>query len=166
MTLFAGETVTADSKAFAALMRHLKEVDERHTVIMVQVENETGLLGDSRDGSPTATKAFQQDVPQELAKFLKSDWERLHPNFQKIRSTFKQQQAKSSGSWEQTFGTGPRTDELFMAYYYAKYVDKVAAAGRAEYALPLYANIWQNYADEDADNDFPIVAGGGGIRIW
>src|SRR5690349_3168808 len=37
----------ADARAFAALMRHIAEVDGRTgTVIMVQVENEVGVLGD------------------------------------------------------------------------------------------------------------------------
>src|SRR5215207_7340449 len=42
----------ADARAFAALMQHLTEVDSsEHTVIMVQVENEVGVLGDTRDYS-------------------------------------------------------------------------------------------------------------------
>jgi hypothetical protein len=72
-------------------MRYLRKVDEHHTIIMVQVENETGLLGDSRNSSASAGEAFQQDVPPELLKFLTSDWERLHPELQKTISTFKQQ---------------------------------------------------------------------------
>lgn len=44
VSVFHAETRNADAKAFAALMRHLKEVDgDEHTVIMVQVENEVGV---------------------------------------------------------------------------------------------------------------------------
>lgn len=51
-------------KAFRRFMHHLKEVDEGHrTVIMVQVENETGLLGDSRDRNEAANAAFEAPVP-------------------------------------------------------------------------------------------------------
>jgi beta-galactosidase GanA len=54
----------ADSRAFGALMQHLKELDsDRHTVVLVQVENEAGTLGSDRDYSPMANKAFGQAVP-------------------------------------------------------------------------------------------------------
>src|SRR4051794_38731507 len=39
LTPLAASTLHADSRAFAALMRHLREIDPQHTVIMVQVEN-------------------------------------------------------------------------------------------------------------------------------
>ena len=36
----------ADARAFTALMRHILQVDGNdHTVIMIQVENEVGVLG-------------------------------------------------------------------------------------------------------------------------
>ena len=46
------EAVARDAAAFSALLAHLREVDEERTVVMVQVENEMGLLGDVRDFSP------------------------------------------------------------------------------------------------------------------
>ena len=56
VSIFHTEARDADTLAFSALMRHVKYFDEAHsTVIMVQVENEIGLLGDSRDGSSAAT---------------------------------------------------------------------------------------------------------------
>ncbi len=49
------ETQRCDSRAFAALMRHLKERDgEQQTVLMIQVENEIGFLG--RGGRDRRTK--------------------------------------------------------------------------------------------------------------
>ena len=62
----------ADSRAFAALMRHIKQVDTRHTVIMMQVENEVGVLGDSRDRCEAANKAFAGSVPKELLDYIAS----------------------------------------------------------------------------------------------
>jgi len=54
----------ADSQAFAALMKHIREIDgEAHTVIMIQVENEVGVLGPSRDHSRIANSAFAAPVP-------------------------------------------------------------------------------------------------------
>jgi len=51
-----------------------------------------------------------------------------------------------------------------MAYHYAQYLEQVASEGAAQYDIPLYTNVWQNYFDEDADNSpssGPTVAGGG-----
>jgi hypothetical protein len=143
-------------------MRHVKEVDEAHfTVIMVQVENEIGLLGDSRDGSSTANKRFSEPAPNDLVEFLSTKWDTLHSDLKANLQTFKSL-GRSSGSWEELFGKSSQTDELFMAYHYAHYVNHVAAAGRKEYDLPLYTNVWQNYVGADGENSFPIIAGGGG----
>lgn len=42
--------------------------------------------------------------------------------------------------WEAMFGNSTYTDELFMAYSFARYLNTVAEAGKKEYSLPLYAN--------------------------
>ncbi|RAO69652.1 uncharacterized protein BHQ10_005664 [Talaromyces amestolkiae] len=165
LSIFHDEAPKADAKAFAALMKHLREVDGEHsTVIMVQVENETGLLGDSRDGSKAASKRFAEPVPQDLISFLASDWENLHADFKTNLESFKTAQDSSAkeGSWEEVFGKDARTDELFMAYHYARYLDRVAEAGKKEYPIPLYTNVWQNYVGDDRDESFPVVVGGGG----
>lgn len=131
----------ADSKAFAALMRHLRAVDEgEHTVIMVQVENEVGLLGDSRDRSAAAEAAFAGSVPDELLALLHQPSDSL-PH---LHERWEQAGSRTAGSWEEVFGAGLATDEIFMAWHYARYIDQVAAAGKAEYALPLFANAWLN----------------------
>ncbi|KAL4927042.1 putative beta-galactosidase [Aspergillus undulatus] len=161
LSIFHDEAPKSDARAFTQLMRHLKEFDEKHsTVIMVQVENETGLLGDSRDASETAEKRFSETVPQDLIAFLANDWNHLHVDLRSNLAHFKAQ-SQPKGSWVEVFGKGPRTDELFMAYHYAHYLNQVASAGKAEYPIPLYTNVWQNYVGEDGDNDFPIIAGGG-----
>jgi len=163
LSIFHTEAQKADSKAFSALMAHLKRVDKEHTVIMVQVENEIGLLGDSRDGSKAAERRFNEPVPESLTKFLDEEWSSLHAN---LKSKFPNLQASlknSNGrSWAEVFGATKEADEIFMAYHYAIFVEQVASAGRKEHALPLYTNVWQNYVDDDADNDFPVIAGGGG----
>jgi hypothetical protein len=162
LSIFHGEGCKADTKAFSRLLAHLKEVDGAHsTVVMVQVENETGLLGDSRDGSVAAEKRFLEPVPEDLVQFLAQDWEALHVDLKGNLDHFKTQ-ASPRGTWEQVFGKSPHTDELFMAYHYAKYLNQVAAAGKKEYPIPFYTNVWQNYVGEDGDNDFPVVVGGGG----
>jgi hypothetical protein len=43
---------------------------------------------------------------------------------------------KTSGTWEEVFGKGMKTDEIFMGWNYARYVDKVAEAGKARIQHP------------------------------
>ena len=47
---------------------------------MMQVENEVGLLGDSRDRSEAANKAFAGPVPKELLDYIASHKDTLHPH--------------------------------------------------------------------------------------
>lgn len=50
VTPFCKEAMDADAKAFSLLMKQLKEVDSSdRTVLMMQVENEVGVLGSPRD---------------------------------------------------------------------------------------------------------------------
>lgn len=164
LSLFHKQNNQADIAAFTRLMSHVKEVDEGHsTILMVQVENEVGLLFDSRDGSPAANEQFAKPVPAELLQFLAEDYNNLNAELRANLKTFIALDKPQNGTWEEVFGKGPKTDELFMAYHYALYLNRVAAAGKEAYALPLYTNVWQNYVGENSDNDFPIVAGGGGM---
>ena len=97
-------------------MQHVKDVDQKHsTVIMVQVENEVGLLGDSRDGSKAANTAFSQDVPEDLTSKLEQNWDHLHPNLKRHLQGSKLRSHHRSGNWEKTFGRSAHTDEIFMA---------------------------------------------------
>lgn len=166
LSVFNSDGAYADARAFGKLMAHLKEFDGAYaTVLMVQVENEVGLLGDSRDGCAAANLSFIQAVPKDLIHFLEDEWDTLHPDLKDVLSPGRngEKPSYSEGNWEEVFGRGPRTDELFMAYYYAKYVNKVAEAGKAIYPIPLYTNTWLNYAGDNPDNTFPVVAGGGGM---
>ena len=112
----AKSTLDADRTAFVALMKHLKAVDPQHTVIMVQVENEVGSRGSVRDYSAAATRLFDGPVPTSLVRAL-----RLRP-----------------GTWTQLFGSD--AGDLFHAWNIARFVEKVAAAGKAVYPLPMYVN--------------------------
>src|SRR4051794_16989184 len=88
----------ADARAFAALMQHLAEVDASHnTVIMVQVENEVGVLGDTRDYCDAANRAYAEPVPLELTAYLQEHQADLVPE---IRRRWEAAGAKASGSWE------------------------------------------------------------------
>lgn len=112
---FCEEAVELDAKAFAALMRHICKIDEERTVIMVQVENETGIWGHPRDYSKQAEQIFAEEIPGEMKDLY-----------------------KTSGTWEDAFGMD--ACEYFMAWGLAKAVGKIAAAGRKEYDLPMFMN--------------------------
>ena len=59
---FSDNVLQADLKAFSALMRHIKERDpQREVVIMMQIENEIGMLESARDHSPLAEKAYNKE---------------------------------------------------------------------------------------------------------
>jgi hypothetical protein len=142
----------ADKSAFTALMKHIREVDStQHTVIMMQVENESGSIGAVRDFSAAAQKEFDRAVPAELS-------DALHV---------------SKGTWSKVFGAD--ADERFAAYSTAHYINEVAKAGKAEYALPMYCNVWITYpvhALENRDRPSPgqeYPSGGpqqGNIDLW
>lgn len=167
LSIFYPNAVKADATAFSKLMSHLKEVDEAHsTVVMVQVENETGLLGDYRDGSEAAEKAFNSPVPEDLVSFLSSDYDNLHVDMKALNlGDFKGNEAPKSGTWTEVFGGNiPRVSELFQAYHYAKYLDEVAAAGKKSYDIPLYTNVWMNYVGFDSTAHLVATpVGGGGL---
>ncbi|WBO22836.1 DUF5597 domain-containing protein [Sphingomonas abietis] len=123
MSPFGMATMARDRAAFGALMAHLKSVDgDRHTVILVQVENEPGLIGTARDHSPAADAAFAAPVPADVLKASGHD---------------------APGSWDKVFGaTAP---EAFSAWAVSRYINTVAEAGKATYGLPLYVNAWMRY---------------------
>lgn len=115
---FCDKAVEKDAAAFAEILKHIRAVDEKEsTVIAIQVENEIGLLGTERDYCERAQEAFLQEVPKDLPKA-----------------------GCNHRSWEQTFGED--AGEIFMAYYFAKAVERIASAGRAQYPLPCYTNVW------------------------
>lgn len=155
-SLFDNNTLHADCRAFRALMNHVREFDAGHnTIIMVQVENECGLRGDSRDRSDIANKAFTAAVPAELVERLDAEWESLKPSLRDaLRHRRDGGRLVKGKPWEETFGSSQQVDELFMAYHYAKYLDAVARVGKEQHPLPMYANAWQSSSEAGA-------AGGG-----
>ena len=136
LSSLGGETMKADAKAFAALMGFLKDYDgERQTVVAVQVENETGLLGAAREVSDEADRLFGMPVPADFAAYMKAHSGTMVPD---VRAAV--ENGAEAGSWSEVFG--PVADELFSAYHTARYVNAVAAAGKAVYPLPMTANCW------------------------
>lgn len=146
LSTLSTESRDADARAYAALMRHIREVDgDDHTVIMMQVENEVGVLRDSRDRCDAANEAFEANVPDSLMKHLQKNKNNMTAE---LRAMWGAQGFPTSGSWEEVFGASPETDEAFMAWNYATYIDHVTVAGKAEYDLPMFVNAWLSTSDK------------------
>ncbi len=182
LSTFGDATRDADARAFRALMRHIREVDgKQHTVLMMQVENEVGVLRDSRDRSAAANKAFAGPVPKELMDYLVKNKANLIPEF---RDVWAANGNKTSGTWEQVFGPGlpeniempiqtttpPMSreehatawqklhwpvDEVFMAWHYARYINKIIEEGKAEYPIPMFVNAWLQQANMAWPGTYP-----------
>ena len=132
LSTLSAEARQCDSRAFAALMHHVRHEDsEQQTVLMVQVENEVGYLGPGRDRSPAANLLFRGAVPDALIGSLAAKRLQMSPE---LATHFNE----NGKSWRAVFGEG--ADEVFMAWTYATYIEAVTQAGKAEYALPMYVN--------------------------
>ena len=122
MSPLGKNTLEADKTAFTSLMRHLKQIDgDQHTVLFMQVENESGNIGSVRDFSAEANRTFAGQVPADL-----------------LAAAHKQ-----PGTWSAVFNA--EADELFQMYFQAKYINTIVAAGKAEFAIPCYINVWIDY---------------------
>lgn len=161
LSVFGPQTRQADARAFATLFHHLREADPQHTVVMTQLENEVGVLGDSRDRSPAANAAFGEPVPAALIARLKAGTGGgpagvpLPPLSPELVRLWLAGGAKTAGSWTEVFGPSSATDELFQAWHYARYMDAVAAAGKAELPIPLFTNTWIVQPEDRGPGDFP-----------
>lgn len=135
LSCHCAETLKADSTAFAALMKHIKEVDGTEgTVLYVQVENEAGLMGAAREHSDLADDLFAGQAPEDFVRYMREQATLVGD----IKTAV--ENGNSSGSWEDVFG--PAAEEIFHTYHVAKYIDAVAAAGKVEYDLPMAVNAW------------------------
>jgi hypothetical protein len=177
LSTFSTANRDADARAFAAFMRHLREADSRdHTVIAIQVENEAGLLGSSRDFCPAANRELAAPVPASLMAYMQQNRDHLLPEFHALWNAAG---TKTAGTWEEVFGKNvprpdppvpnsptrsPRpadfvltahTDEIFMAWHYSNYIGYVAAQGKKEYPLPMYVNTWIVQPNDRGPGDYP-----------
>ncbi|MCJ2184318.1 DUF5597 domain-containing protein [Novosphingobium sp. 1949] len=142
LSTFGQATATADQRAFAALMDHLKAIDgQANTVVMVQVENEIGMLPVARDYNAPANAAYARPVPKALIDYLVAHKDTLVPGMKRL---WVDNGARTSGSWDAVFGGGDGAAEVFAAWHYARFADGLAAAGKARYPIPMYVNVALN----------------------
>jgi beta-galactosidase GanA len=153
LTPFSQNNLQADLNAYTALVRHIKKVDgKKHTVIMLQTENEIGMLPTARDHSALANKQFQQDVPSDLLNYLTLHKQNLVPEFYLV---WQQNGFKTSGTWQDVFGIGTHTDEIFMAWYYAQFTHALIQSGKAVYPLPMFVNAALNRPNTEPGSGYP-----------
>jgi hypothetical protein len=153
LSVFCKETLEADARAFTQLLKHIKKVDSLyHTVIMIQVQNEVGILGSSRDFSDSANEAFNSPVPLDLMDYLTTYKENLLPELTRLWSD---RGYKKEGTWQEVFGRGVQTDELFMAWNYARFINHCARLSKAEYNIPMYVNAWIIQPGDTKPGDYP-----------
>jgi hypothetical protein len=151
LTCLSEASREADARAFRAVMRRVGEVDAgQHTVLAVQVENEPGVLGSSRDRCTLAEQAFAGPVPEDLLGYLERHRGGLVPS---LRRAWEGAGAREDGTWTEVFGSA--ADEVFMAWHIGRYVDRVAAAGKAAYDIPMVANAWLVQHERQVPGQYP-----------
>jgi hypothetical protein len=139
---FSENVYRADSRALAQLMKRIAAIDkEEGTVIMVQIENEIGMLESARDYSADASERFNAPVPPALTDYLQKNRKILHPQ---MLQKWETQGCKTKGNWRDVFGADIYTDEIFMAWQYAQYVERMAQVARSIHNIPLYVNAAMN----------------------
>jgi len=148
---FCEEAMQADAKAFGKLMKHIREIDNDHTVIMMQPENEVGIFQDI-DYSNQALKNYNQEVPARLLSYLKEHVSTLKPE---IKSLWQVNGSKMQGSWKSVFGDNPSSKEFMMAWQYASYINEVAKSGKQEHPLPMFVNAWLVQKPDDLPGVYP-----------
>jgi len=140
LTPLCSSTSNADSKAFSALMSHIAQVDSKeNTILVMQVENEVGTLGQTRDFSAEANKLFESPVPDELMQYILKNKNILQIE---LKTAWENNGSKTKGTWAEVFGKNDNSDLFFMAWNYSRYLNAVAEAGKKAYNIPMYANCW------------------------
>ncbi|MCW2817341.1 MAG: hypothetical protein JWR42_128 [Marmoricola sp.] len=165
LSVFSADLRRADQRAFTAFMTHLARQDDQHTVVMVQVENEVGLMGDSRDRSDGARQAWAAEVPHQLLTALADG--SASPD-SPVARLWHQQGSRTSGSWSEVFGDGADADEVFMAWAFAGHCESLASSGKEIKPLPMYTNAWLGpQPGQPSPGDYP--SGGpvaGVLDVW
>lgn len=145
----------ADCRAFCRILEYLRDHDQQQTVVMIQVENEIGMIEVPRDYSVDANRLYQAAVPKQLLSYLAQNYQSLHPYlFEKIQQQgFDASSLKAAASnkkstqtinWPTLFGNDIYGEEIFQTWTYAVYVQQLAEAGRKIYDLPMYVNVALN----------------------
>lgn len=140
-SVFSENVYNADSSAFRRFVSHIKDHDPGGIVLMIQLENEIGMLEDARDYSQAAEREFEKGVPRELTDYLVKNRKQLHPQ---LLGRWERNGKRKEGSWKDVFGDDIYTDEYFMAWNYARYVERLAEIEKEVLGRPVYVNAAMN----------------------
>lgn len=149
---FCENAMQADANAFRALVEHIRKTDETEgTVIALQPENEVGIFQEI-DYSKASLKAYEQEVPQALIRYMKKNRKNLR---KELLAAWEENGAKTSGSWKTVFGDNAWSKSFFTTWQYATYIDRVAAEAKEVYPLPVFCNCWLVQKSEDKPGVYP-----------
>jgi hypothetical protein len=152
LSVFYESNREAEKIAYAAMMKHLKEIDkDDNTVLFIQVENEMGLFFE-RDYSAKAENLFHSEVPRVLIDYFVKNKKDLLPE---SLSLWSNSNFATKGTWEEVFGKNITTSEFFMAFYYSNYTNAVAKVGKEVYPIPAFVNVALQHKGDSVPGDYP-----------
>lgn len=159
LSVFSADLRDADAAAFERFVRFLADHPLRDRVALLQVENEVGLLADSRDRSAIAEAAWNSPAPDRFLGFLRA----TTPG-SVARRLWEASGSPSSGTWPELLGDGWEADEVFMAWAFSTYTEELAGRAARIWPLPLYANAWLGpQPGQERAGQYP--SGGPGSRV-
>ncbi|KAJ3961127.1 hypothetical protein N0V92_002181 [Colletotrichum tropicale] len=124
---FNPELARVEQRAVAALANHVRKVDLKNTIIMVQLAGCVGLTRDTRDCSPRATAAFDADVPRDMVA-----------HFRGLGSAMA---ANERVAWDQLALDVEAAESLFSAYHFAKYINGLAIMVKKAISVPVFTTV-------------------------
>jgi len=152
----AETTLAADRAAFCALCEYLRDHDDERAVIGLQIENEPGILGSPRDYGPAGEAAYRAEVPAELVARLRT------AEGGSVQALWRAAGGREAGDWEALFGR--EGAECLTAWTIARYIDRIAEAGKAIHPLPMYVNVWLGEVEWGVPGD-SYPSGGGVSKV-
>jgi hypothetical protein len=159
LSVFSPALRESDGRAFERFVRFVADHPLRDRVALIQVENEVGLLADSRDRSAPAEDAWSAPVPAEMISFMDGS-----ADDSITRRLWEAQGSPSQGTWREMLGDDWQADEVFMAWAFSTYVESLAARAVPIWGVPLFVNAWLGpQPGQDRAGTYP--SGGPGVRV-
>tara|TARA_R110002153_G_scaffold209246_2_gene361740 strand:- start:935 stop:2218 length:1284 start_codon:yes stop_codon:yes gene_type:complete len=160
ISVFSKPLLSADKKAYVALNERISQKDATNRIIMMQPQNEVGILGSDFDYSALGLQTLKSTVPSKLMNYMKANSDRLRPELLEV---WKQAGMKNSGTWTEVFGDNIYAKEFLLAWSYASFIGEIAEAGRDVHDLPTFVNAWIVQNDTELPGQYP--AGGPVSRV-
>ncbi|QKJ20421.1 DUF5597 domain-containing protein [Microbacterium hominis] len=160
LSVFSPALTSADAAAVEALAQHIAELGAQDVVPLLQIENEVGILADSRDRSSGAEAAWRSPVPEALLGLAVA----ADPATSHAGRLWREAGAREGGTWPEVFGDDWQAEELFMAWAFASHAEELSQRVRRHLATPTYANAWLGpQPGQDRAGQYP--SGGPGARV-